>query len=125
MIINMIKLINSKLIFFLILILISNCGLSIPKTKSYEKEIRTIQETQNSVNKIDRNIGDPYNVNDLRGCPVLIEIGKWQKSKKGIWSRKQVWMSELINSSGESIDYPLTPEEMRGNLSKNITTLLI
>ena len=61
-------------------------------------------------------VGNENNLNDLRGCPVLVEIGKWKKAKweNNAWSVPQSWIDgTMYNGTGIGLDF-------KNNLSNKI-----
>ena len=91
-----------KLLLILTIILLPNC-----KSQATEqRELQALQEIHNSVDKIDRKMGDPHDANDLRGCPVLISLTTWGGVRADFpKSRGYVWRDDSWESSrGNAID---------------------
>ena len=98
---------------FVIQTSLNNCFAS-PNSSSYQKEIKHMQDYYLS-DQTERNESIKNQAfDDLRGCPILIKMGRWsyvesmKRSEKGkmIWERSQSWMypSGMISETDAGIN---------------------
>jgi hypothetical protein len=90
---------KKKLIITLSVIaaLIASCSV-----RSSEAERRAVTKAlQGSTSE---SLEKQMNVNDLSGCPILIEQGEWKTDKFGT-GRSQTWLDEMLTSTGISLDH--------------------
>ena len=97
-------------IIILSLVVTSSCSF---KRNSFENYSQTINETLNPASSNLKEVQNIYDVRDVRGCGMAIELGVWKKDEtlnkridKGIWSRSSsAYDRGIIGSGEEYIDF--------------------